>query len=188
MSSPELQEVADAVVQLAKRQGHVSSRDVRAELRIAGLSEKEWKSVIALTRDALIHRQARYYHKDTLSPHQEKEHARRHAIQKAINRLVKQHRRKAKDDERRGQKRVDFIQPVKVRTEDGKEYALLCRDLSTTGIRMLGAKRLLGQKVDVELFGDDGQPACRFTVRILWTCAVGDELFENGGNFLELLA
>jgi len=23
-------------------------------------------------------------------------------------------------------------------------------------------------------------------VRILWTCAVGDDLFENGGNFLEL--
>jgi hypothetical protein len=29
-----------------------------------------------------------------------------------------------------------------------------------------------------------GEPLC-FLTRILWTCAVGDGLFENGGVFLE---
>jgi hypothetical protein len=72
-----------------------------------------------------------------------------------------------------------------VRTEEGKDFTLLSRDLSATGIRLLGTQRLLGHKVQLELPGD---PGCRLLVRILWTCAVGDDLFENGGSFLELLA
>ncbi|MSQ94022.1 MAG: hypothetical protein EXR98_05635 [Gemmataceae bacterium] len=63
----------------------------------------------------------------------------------------------------------------------------MSRDLSVTGVRLLGTKRLLGQKVQLELLGEDGEPACRLLVRILWTCAVRDELFANGGSFLELL-
>ena len=64
------------------------------------------------------------------------------------------------------------------------EFALMSRDLSATGVRLLGTKRLLGQKVQLEL--PDGETPCRLLVRILWTCAVGDELFENGGSFVEL--
>jgi hypothetical protein len=185
MASNDLQSVADAVLRLAKRQGFVTARDVRSELRIAGLPELEWKHALALVQDSLVHRQSRYYHKDAFSPRLQKEHAQQQAIVKVIKKLIKQHKRQAKTDERRGQERVDFIQPVKVRTEDGKEFALLSRDLSATGVRLLGTKRLLGQKVQLEL--PNGNATCCMRVRILWTCAVGDELFENGGTFVELL-
>jgi hypothetical protein len=77
---------------------------------------------------------------------------------------------------------------VKIRTDDGKEYGLMSRDLSTTGVRLLGTKRLLGQKVELELPSGDDEPSCRISVRILWTCSVGDDLFENGGSFVELLS
>ena len=63
----------------------------------------------------------------------------------------------------------------------------MTRDLSVTGVRVLGTRRLLGQKVQLDLPGDDGAAGCRLLVRILWTCAIGDDLFENGGSFVELL-
>jgi hypothetical protein len=187
MNATELQPIADAVLRLAKQQGFVSARDVRAELRIASLDETAWKDAIALVQTSLVHRQGRYYHKEAFSPRLQKQHAQERAIQKAIRRLVKQHRSRHKSDERRGQARIDFIQPVKVRTDDGKEFTLMSRDLSATGVRLLGTKRLLGQKVQLELPGGEGEPGCRVVVRILWTCAVGDDLFENGGSFLELV-
>ncbi|MSU77620.1 MAG: hypothetical protein EXS16_05940 [Gemmataceae bacterium] len=63
----------------------------------------------------------------------------------------------------------------------------MSRDLSATGVRLLGTKRLLGNKVQLTLPTGADQPPCRLLVRILWTCAVGGDLFENGGIFLELL-
>ena len=175
------------MLNLAKRQGFVTTRDIKAEMRIAELSEQSWKDVVALMKASLIHRQGRYYLKESFNPRLQKEHAQQQAIQKAIRKLIKVHRNSAKRDERRGQARVDFILPVKVRTDDGKEHALMSRDLSATGVRLLGTQRLLGQKVQLELPDNGGEPLCRLSVRILWTCAVGDNLFENGGNFLELL-
>jgi hypothetical protein len=187
MDANELQPVADAMLRLAKQHGFVISRDVRAELRIAGLPETAWKETLALVQESLVHRLGRYYHKDAFNPRLQKEHVRQKTIEKAIRILIKQHKGRAKQDERRGQTRIDFIQPVKVRTDDGKEFALMSRDLSATGVRLLGTKRLLGQKVQIELPSANGTPACKLLVRILWTCAVGDDLFENGGSFVELL-
>jgi hypothetical protein len=185
MANSELEPVADAVLRLAKRQGFVTARDVRSELRIAGLPEASWKDVIAQSRAALVRRQDRYYYKDSLSPRVQKEHAQQQQIVKVIKKLIKDHKSRSKTDERRGQTRIDFVQPVKIRTEDGKEFALMSRDLSATGVRLLGTKRLLGQKVQLELPNADAP--CKLLVRILWTCAVGDDLFENGGTFVELL-
>ena len=129
--------------------------------------------MIALVQASLVHRRGRYYLKESFSPRLQKEHDQQQTILKAIRRLIKQHRSRGKADERRSQVRIDFMQPVKVRTEDGKEFALISRDLSATGVRLLGTKRLLGQKVEIELPNGDGEPACRLLVRILWTCAVG---------------
>lgn len=185
MTAEEMQPVVDAVLRLARHQGFVTARDVRSEMRIAGLPEREWKDVIAQMGDALVHRQNRYFDRAGLSPRLQKEHAQQQQIVKVIRRLIRQHKRQSKADDRRGETRVDFIQPVKVRTEDGKEYALLSRDLSATGVRLLGTRRLLGQKVQLEF--SDGVASHRLAVRILWTCAVGDDLFENGGSFIELL-
>ena len=69
-----------------------------------------------------------------------------------------------------------------VRTEDGREFTLLSRDLSATGIRLIGTRRLLGHKVHVII--TSGGVSLDFLVRILWTCPVGDDLVENGGTFL----
>jgi hypothetical protein len=185
MASNDLEAVAEEVLRLAKRQGFVTARDVQAELRIAGLPEQAWKDVIALAQESLVHRQGRYYHRDAFSPRVRKEQSQQQVIVKVIKKLIKQHKSRVKADERRGQERIDFIQPVKIRTEDGKEFTLISRDLSPTGVRLIGTKRLLGQKVQIELPNDE--TPCRLLVRILWTCAVGDELFENGGTFVELL-
>ena len=44
----------------------------------------------------------------------------------------------------------------------------------------------MGQKIEVELPNAKDAEPLRLTARVLWTCAVGDELFENGGMFLEM--
>jgi hypothetical protein len=180
-------QVVEAVLRRAQRQGFVVARDVRAELSLAGQPESEWKTVLEQAKPSLVLRQRRYYHKDSYSPRLEQERQQQEAIQKAIRAIIKEHRARSKRDERRGQARVDFIQPVKVRTEHGADFSLLSRDISPTGIRLLGAHRLLGQKVEVQLPQGEGRPPCRLLARILWTCSVGDFLFENGGNFLQLL-
>jgi hypothetical protein len=187
MPAATLQQVADAVVRRAQRQGYVVPREVRSELRLAGLEEDQWKQAIELARAALIYRQGRYYHKAAVSPKLEQAERQRNAITKALRPLLRQHRRRAREQERRGQARVDFVQPVKVRTEDGKEYTLLTRDLSPTGVRLVGTRHLLGQKLELLLPREEGASPYRLLVRILWTCAVGDDLFENGGSFVELM-
>ena len=73
-----------------------------------------------------------------------------------------------------------------MQTDDQREMSLLSRDLSTTGIRLIGTRSLLGQKVRVLLPRSDSPEPWSFLVRILWTCTVGDNLFENGGSFLEV--
>jgi hypothetical protein len=186
MPSGTLQQVADTVIRRAQRQGYVVPREVRAELRLAGMAEDGWKDVVELATASLVYRQGRYYHKAAVSPRLEQEQRQRQAIQKALRPLIRQHRRRAREQERRTQARIDFVQTVKVRAEDGKEFTLLTRDLSPTGVRLIGTRRLLGQKVHVYLPREDGAAYC-LLVRILWTCAVGDDLFENGGSFLELL-
>jgi hypothetical protein len=182
-----MQQVADAVIRRAQRQGYIVPREVRAELRLAGLEDERWKEAVELARAALIYRQGRYYYKAAVSPRLEQEQRQQQAIRKALRPLIRQHRRRAREQERRGQARIDFVQPIKVQTDDGKEYTLLTRDLSTTGVRLIGTRRLLGQKVRIILPGGDGAEAHQLLVRVLWTCAVGDDLFENGGSFLELV-
>ena len=183
--STTITQVAETVSRRAQRQGYIVPKDIRAELRQAGLPEEQWKEVVGQLKQTLNYRQGRYYHVAAVSPrlHQELEQQRR--IQKTIKSLIKDQRDAAKAQERRGAARVDFIQPIQVRTEDGKEFTLVSRDLSPTGIRLLGTRRLLGQKVEVRLTTKAAVVA--ILTRILWTCAIGDGLFENGGSFLEIL-
>jgi PilZ domain len=187
MPAATLQQVADAVIRRAQRQGYVVPREVRSEMRLAGLEEEQWKQALELAGAALSYRQGRYYHKTATSPTAEHQQRQRQAIQRVLRPLIRQHRRQARELERRTQARIDFVQPVKVLSEDGKQYTLLTRDLSTTGVRLIGTRGLLGQKVQILLPRDAGQEPYRLVVRILWTCSVGDDLFENGGTFLELL-
>jgi hypothetical protein len=153
----------------------------------AGLPDDQWKDVLSLARPSLSLRRGRYYFVPSSSLRKLEEEAHQKVIHRTIRELVRAYRAAAAERvERRGQKRYDFIRPATVVAEDGKEHQLLTRDLSPTGIRLVGTRRLLGQKVHVRIPDDDGNPQVSFVVRILWTCSVGDDLFENGGRFLEV--
>jgi hypothetical protein len=180
-----LEGIANAVVGRARQQGYVVPREVRAELQDAGLSDELWKDVISLAGPALGFRQGRYYYLSASSQRREEEEGRQRSIQQTIRRLFRRYRAEAARTERRGHGRFDFIQPVKVLTEDGREHNLLSRDLSPTGLRLIAGRSLLGQKVRVSIPGGAGSEPSSFLVQILWTCAVGDDLFENGGTFLD---
>jgi hypothetical protein len=183
----ELQEVADSVVRRAHRQGFVVPRDVREELAGAGVSRRLWKDVLARARSSLRFRQGRYYYVPALSPRVRQEQRQQRALHRAVRQVIRQYRASAAQVDRRRQNRVDFIQPVQVQTDDGRLFTLLSRDLSLTGIRLIGTRSLLGQKVRVTIPREgEAEPWC-FLVRILWTCGVADGLFENGGSFLEML-
>jgi hypothetical protein len=179
-----LQGVADLVVSRAQRQGFIVPGEVREELTQAGLSDELWKDVLALARPALRCRRGRYYYSAPLSARMREEQSQRESVQRAVRQLLRGRQPAADSVERRGEARTEFMQQVQVTGEDGQVRTLLSRDLSATGIRLVGASRLLGQKVRVRLSGPDERSTCVFLVRILWTCAVGDGLFENGGAFL----
>src|SRR5262249_14140867 len=128
----------------------------------------------------------RYYYHAPVSARVAEEQTQQRCIQRAVRQIIRLHRNATAQVERREQDRVEFVQPVKVQTEDQREYTLLSRDLSPTGIRLIGTRRFLGQKVRV-LIPQPGSPVpWTFVVRILWTCPVGDDLVENGGTFLEV--
>jgi len=107
-------------------------------------------------------------------------------IQKTVRQIIQQYRSAGERVERREEDRIHFVQPVKVRTESQREYTLLALDLSSTGICLIGTHRFLGQKVRVSIPASDGTTCWDFVVRILWTCPVGEGLFENGGTLLAL--
>jgi hypothetical protein len=184
----DLKGIADAVIRRAQRQGFVVPREMREELARAGLPEGLWKDVLALAQPLLAYRQGRYYYVSAVSSRMEHEQHQQRVIQRAVRQLIRQYKAEAAQIERRQHGRVDFILPVKVLTEDHRELTLLSRDISNTGIRLIGTRGLLGQKVRVLVARGEGVPPRCFLVRIVWTCAIGDEMFENGGNFLEVIA
>ena len=188
VSAASLQEVADAVVQLAQRQGFVRPKEVREQLKEAGESAGLWKDVLALARASLSYRNGRYYYASPVSERLRQEQDHQATIAEAARRVMGNFREAARRQERRGEERIDFIQPVEVRTEDGRLFTLLSRDLSTSGMRLLGTRSLLGQKVQVRPVGGPENEGWCFVLRVLWTCAVGDDLFENGGTFVEARA
>jgi hypothetical protein len=188
MTAPDLQSVADTVVRRAQRQGYVVPREVRAELALAGLPEGRWKDVLALARESLHYRQGRYYYLDDVSPALREQQSQQQRVANAVRQILRRHRATAAERERREAERTDYVQPVQAHTEDGRRLNLLTRDLSPQGIRLLSTRSLLGQKLRLTLPAVGKSAAPRLAVRILWTCAVGDELFENGGSFLGLLA
>ena len=185
MISTNLQGVAELVIRQAQRQGYILPRQVRMVLMGAGVCESLWKDVLAVARPSLVYRKGRYYYTAPVSARVRQEQVQQRNIQKAVREIIRHHRGSARF-ERREEDRIDCVQPVKVRTEDGREFTLLSRDLSATGIRLIGTRRFLGQKIRVSIPIADGTKTREFLVRILWTCAVGEDLVENGGSFLEV--
>lgn len=185
MISTNLQGVAELVVRQAQRQGYIVPRQVRTVLSGAGVCESLWKDVLAVARPSLAYRNGRYYYSAPVSERVRKEQAQQCGIQKAVREIIRHYRGSAAV-ERREEDRIDFVQPVKVTIEDGNEYTLLTRDLSSTGIRLIGTRRFLGQKIRVTIPAPDNTTSWDFIVRVLWTCAVGEDLVENGGTFVDM--
>ncbi len=181
MMTVNLQEIVGAVIERAQRQGSVTPEDVQDELTRAGVPEELWEEALTLCRRSLRKRQDRYHYVSAARRDSARE-KQRQAVRRAVRGIIRRHRA-AEQVERRGQDRLDFIQPVRVLTDDGRERHVLSRDLSTTGIRLIATRSLLGQKM--RIFLGQGQETCSLMVRVLWTCAVGDELYENGCMFLE---
>src|SRR5439155_3013364 len=109
------------------------------------------------------------------------------AAQAALRQIMAHHRKDARAQERREQERIEFVHSLRVETEDNRTFHVLSRDLSTTGVRLISTRSFLGQKVRVTMPRWEKAGPWTFSVRVLWTCAIGDDLFENGGAFLELL-
>jgi hypothetical protein len=184
--TPDMQKVANSLVRRAQRQGWLLPSEIRQELAHTKIPRAKWKRVIALSRECLHYHGGRYYFQPRAGARSSAEQQ-QEAIHQSVRRLIRQYRKEHDQHERRHQPRVDFLQPVKVRGEDDRALTLLSRDLSETGIRLISTRSFLGQKLGIELPPTEDGKVARFTVRILWTCAVGDELFENGGSFLEML-
>lgn len=187
MISTNLQGVAELVTRRARRQGFVVPHEVREELTQAGVPASMWKDVVALARPTLRYRNGRYYYSPPVSDRVRTEQVQLRDVVKVIRQLIRFHKREVQEFERRGEDRYDFVQTVKVVAEDGRELTLVSRDVSSTGIRLIGTHRLLGQKVRVLIPRPGSDEPWGFLVRILWTCAVGEDLVENGGSFMQVL-
>jgi hypothetical protein len=187
MSLLALQGIADQVIQRARDLGFVVGRDIREALAQAGLAESHWKDVLALAQSSLHHRQGRYYYVSV--PHsRNRNHHQNREVNQAVRRIIRDYRVGTTDVERRQHGRVPFVQPTRILLPDHREIQLLSRDISPTGIRLIGTRSLQGQKVRVLLpRSENGQGNWCFLVQILWSSQIGDNLVEHGGVFLELL-
>jgi hypothetical protein len=187
MVRTEIRRVVDTVLRRAQRQGYVVPRDVREELSQAGMDDDQWKDVLDAARESLHYRQGRYYFIEPISPHLYEQRSQQQIVFHTVRELIRRQQASGIGQERRQQERIDFIHPVTIKTPDNQEYRFLTRDLSPTGVRLLGNRSLLGQRIQVHLTSEPGSRSCAFLVRILWSCSVGDGLFENGGAFLGMV-
>ncbi len=187
MSLTDLQGIAEEVVQRARGQGFVVRREIREALVQAGLPETHWKDVLALAQAFLHHRHGRYYYVSVVNSRPRTDRQQRE-VQQAVRQIIHDYRVGTTEVERRQHGRVPFIQPTKILLPDHREIQLLSRDISPTGIRLIGTRSLQGQKVRVMIpRQDNGQGDWCFLVQILWSSQIGENLVEHGGVFLELL-
>ena len=188
MSLTELQGIADRVVNRARVQGFVVPREVRATLAEAGWPEKQWKDVLALAQAFLHFRQGRYYYVSVVNAQPRQDQLHQRDIQQAVRQIIREYKANATEGERRQHGRIPFVQPTKILTAEHREIQLLSRDISPTGIRLIGTRSLQGQKVRVLIpRQDDRDGHWCFLVQILWSSQIGDNLVEHGGAFVELL-
>jgi hypothetical protein len=192
MSRTSLQRIADAVRRRAQRDGFVVASQVRAELTEAGLADSQWKNVVKLIGSSLSYRNGRYYYVPSgpsrMRVRVRQDQRRNRAIDRVVRRLIREQRQaEAVMIERRASKRISFVQPIEVRTADGRCLRWVTREVSVSGIRLIGNENLQGQKIQIWVpRPDKTEETYGFVVQVLWGCEVGDGLYENGGVFLEM--
>lgn len=106
------------------------------------------------------------------------------ALRKAVRTLIRDFKKSQKQVDRRRDERFPFVEQVSATTERGERYLLLTRDISMRGIRLVATRSFLGQKLNIEITTPSGDRR-GFMVRVLWSCSVGDHLYENGCIFLD---
>lgn len=181
-----LKSLVEAVKRRAQAKGFILPKEVKEELASAGLAEGLWKEVLNSARPVLQYHGGRYYFVPGVSPRRQ-EHEEMHLQVRAwLQSVAKQQKEVAEGEERRGSERVTFVQPVTLTAEDGASHRALSKDLSPSGIRFIGSKNMLGQKLKATLSSPTGSSRT-FWIRIVWACEVGDALYENGGTFVELV-
>ncbi len=179
-----MQRIVEIVCRRAHEQGFVSPQEVRAVLASAGLPEDQWLEVVSLAGDMLSNHDGRIYYRGPTAGHGEPHHRR---LGRAVRQLMRGYQSSGLD-ERRRQGRLDFVQPVRVDTEEGRTFTLLSCDVSTSGIRLVAPLSLLGKKLRVTLPDTDGARERCFYARVVWSSLVGDGLYENGAAFLDIAA
>jgi hypothetical protein len=85
-----------------------------------------------------------------------------------------------------GQKSGELFQLVGVKTEDGRKFPFFLQNLFTSGLRLLGTRSLIGQKVYVQVPYLEKKKSWCFPVRIVWSYRIVEGLVENGGIFLDM--
>lgn len=188
MTTPDLQAVAKSILLLAENNGFVVPRDVRNELKAVGLPETDWKKIIEYLRESLNYRQGRYYFIKPSSPRLVKQKSSQDAIRSAVESLMENTSVLPVDNNRRQETRHNFPFPIQAQSEDGENFTVLGRDLSSTGIRIVSGKSLLGRKLVLCLKNSTNHfdREISLLTRIVWTESVGDGLYENGGTFLDV--
>jgi hypothetical protein len=183
-----LETLTEAILRRAEEKGSLAAREIRQELVRVGAKEDQFKEVIDKAGERLELRQGRYYYLPMTSPRRKEQELQQQEVLSAIQNLVLQYRRKAGalPLDRRESGRVELFQPISLLINSKETHRVLIRDISVTGVRLLGCWDLLGQKVQFSLAHPDGSRV-EFVVRIVWTCQVGDNLFENGGTFVQVL-
>jgi hypothetical protein len=192
-TSTGLEKVVRAVLRAAEQQTYIVSRQIRDELRRAELPEAGWKEIVQRAGSALSCRNGRYYFVPS-GPTRMRARARHdqrqlEAIQQAVRSLIRKERKKDRiHDERRIHKRIDFARPVLIQAEDGRLLHGMSREISLSGIRLVGTCRLLGQKLRVWIpYPEVKGQTYGFAVRVLWSAEIASQLYENGGVLLERL-
>src|SRR5262249_32178817 len=149
MSLTDLQGIAEQVVNRARVQGFVVPREIRAALSEGGWPESQWRDVLALAQGFLHYRHGRYYYISVANVRPRNDQVQQRDLQQAVRQIMHEYRVKTTEVERRQHGRVPFVQPTKIITPDHREMHLLSRDISPTGIRLIGTRNLQGQKVRV---------------------------------------
>jgi hypothetical protein len=179
--------VKEAILRRAETRGFILPREIREELQRLGLDGQQWREFVRQAGTLLTYRNGRYYYVPAWNEARLREEERQLHVRALLQALLEHHKRSQHRQERRGAERMEVIWPITLILEDGTLHRAVTRDISAAGIRFLGTKSLLGQRVIARLsLGSEQEHV--FAVRILWTCEAGDQLYENGGTVLEVLA
>jgi len=186
-----LREAARTLVERARREGALLPEEVTAELHRAGLAADLCRDVIRAAGGSLVLRSGRYHYvpagRNRLRLRLRHDQREQQAVQRVVRRLIRHFQREEKvRQERRACQRVSFSQAVTVVTQDQQVLHLVTREISLSGVRLLSTSNLQGQQLRLWLPAA-GSPARCFRVCMLWSAIVGDDLYENGGLFLEML-